>query len=131
MENIAPVGDSNVPVVKEFSETRALPEALSEHTGPAPHQQAQTAHVRAVEACPQVLKQATSFQSLPQQSTGDDSKHVRSGECKNIEARTVPGSKILSKNAIAAAAVKKASNKLAIAKAEGWDSDSDLDLSQF
>ncbi len=53
-------------------------------------------------------------------------------QAKTEEASKRQSSKVLSKNALAAVALKNAvSHKLTIAKAEGWDSDSDLDMSQL
>lgn len=55
---------------------------------------------------------------------------VKGANHANLTAQK--GNRVLSKNAIAAAAVKNAaSSRISTAKAEGWDSDSDLDLSQF
>ena len=75
-------------------------------------------------ACPQV-------QQKPD-VRGVESKQMDPGKAKEKIAGAMHSSRILSKNAIAAAALKKAANGMhGTAKAEGWDSDSDLDLSKF
>ena len=115
--------------------SKAQPQVLAELTETKLNQKAEAGGGRSTEACSLVPKQAALTKALTQQGPNmkeDESTHEASGKAKAAEIRAVQGSRILSKNAIAAAAIKKAaSNKLSSAKAEGWDSDSDPDLSQF
>ena len=91
-----------------------------------------TAQVAAIDCSEDRREDMLAHEQSPQRFTnGRNTKElVKGADHANLTAQK--SNRVLSKNAIAAAAIKNvASSRISTAKAEGWDSDSDLDLSQF